>query len=49
MKYPEFVNVRLTKAQMDDLRQLAEDEEMSMSDIVRDLLIEHLDQPRLAN
>jgi hypothetical protein len=40
--YPAVVNVRLTVALREKLRQVAETEEVSMSDVVRELIANRL-------
>lgn len=40
--YPAVVNVRLTPAQREKLRRVAEAEEVSMSDVVRGLIADRL-------
>lgn len=41
--YPKIITLRLTEKQWSDLRELAEYEECSMTDIVRDSLVERME------
>lgn len=44
--YPEMINVRLTERQMQGLRRVADDNEISMSDVVRDLIKSRLEESK---
>jgi hypothetical protein len=42
--FPVMLNVRLTTKQMDGLRRVAETDEVSMSDVVRELIKSRLEE-----
>lgn len=47
--YPKIITLRLTDKQWSDLKALASDEESSMTDIVRDLIVERVDEAQKAS